>query len=62
MTEDKPKKYDYTSKSRQQRRRQSLNELAQALGFDSWGKLETAAINGDIKIKIEGGTNARTAQ
>ena len=39
-------KHDRTQTRRQARRRQRLDEIAQAQGFDTWGKLETAVING----------------
>ena len=52
MKDEKNKKYDYTSKTRQQRRRASLNRIANDLGFDTWGKLETALINGAVRITI----------
>ena len=39
-------KGDRTQTRRQTRRRQRLNEVAQAHGFDTWSKLETAVING----------------
>lgn len=38
---------------RQSRRRQALNKAAQALGFETWGKLETAVINGKVKLLIK---------
>jgi hypothetical protein len=41
-----PPKHDRTQARRQARRRQRLNEVAQAHGFDTWGKLETAILNG----------------
>jgi hypothetical protein len=47
MTPDPPPpKHDRTQTRRQARRRQRLDEIAQAHGFDTWGKLETAVING----------------
>ena len=46
MTPTTPPKYDRTQTRRQTRRRQRLNEVAQAQGFDTWAKLETAVING----------------
>ena len=39
-------KHDRTQTRRQARRRQRLDEIAQAQGFDTWGKLETAVLNG----------------
>jgi hypothetical protein len=44
---------DKTSTRRQTRRRQALNLAAQALGYPSWGKLETALLRGEIAIKID---------
>ena len=46
MTTTTPPKHDRTQARRQTRRRQRLNEVAQAHGFDTWGTLETAVING----------------
>jgi len=36
--------------ARQKRRRDRLDEIARAHGFDSWSKLETAALDGEISI------------
>ena len=44
MTDTKPT-YDKTQKRRQARRRQRLDEIAQAHGFDTWAKYETAVLN-----------------
>jgi len=41
-------KHDTTSTRRQKRRREKLNQAAQELGFESWGKLETAIINQNV--------------
>lgn len=41
-----PPNHDRTQQRRQARRRQRLDEIAQAHGFDTWGKLETAILNG----------------
>lgn len=51
----KPHKYsptdkDYTRTQRSARRVAKLNELAKSVGFDTWRLLETAALNGAIKI------------
>lgn len=55
MTTTPPPKHDRTQARRQARRRQRLNEVAQAQGFDTWAKLETAVINGaDITITHPG--------
>ena len=40
-----PPKHDRTQTRRQARRRQRLNEIAQAHGFDTWAKYETAVLN-----------------
>jgi hypothetical protein len=37
---------DTTQKTRQQRRRKALNELAQKAGFESWSAFETSVLNG----------------
>lgn len=39
------------STQRQQRRRASLNEIAQAAGFASWAIYETAVLNGRAKLR-----------
>lgn len=44
----KPPKHDRTQQRRQAKRRQRLDEIAQAHGFGTWGKLETAVLNGAI--------------
>jgi hypothetical protein len=44
---------DTTSTRRQTKRRQALNLAAQALGFPTWSKLETAIIRGDVRIEIK---------
>ena len=49
---------DATRAERQRRRQAALNDLARAAGFDSWRKLETAAINGDITLTAN--RNARS--
>lgn len=38
---------------RQRKRREVLDETADALGFETWAKLETAVVNGRIRIRIE---------
>ena len=58
MTTTTPPKHDRTQARRQARRRQRLNEVAQAQGFDTWGKLETAVINGS-SIAVTGVTPTR---
>ena len=40
-------------RNRQRKRRQTLNEAAKSLGFETWGKLETAVINGKIELLIK---------
>lgn len=47
-TESKNTPKALTTNERQRKRRQQLNEIAQRHGYDTWTKLETAAINGDI--------------
>lgn len=44
-------KGDTTQQRRQARRRERLNELAQAAGFPSWSAYETAVLNGDVRIE-----------
>lgn len=41
---------DRTSAKRQSRRLAALDSAARWLGFDSWRKLETAVINGRVKL------------
>lgn len=50
MNKPKPKG-DTTQTRRQSKRRARLNEIAQAAGYESWGKYETAVINGKAKLK-----------
>lgn len=45
MDKKKPKG-DTTQRKRQARRREKLNQIAQAAGFASWSAYETAVING----------------
>ena len=33
------------NREKQQRRRDKLNEIARNMGYETWGKMETAAIN-----------------
>lgn len=62
MTDDKPKrKYNPAWRdpkearaTRQAKRLAQLNEAAQALGYPTWRKLETAIIRGDVKLDIVG--------
>lgn len=44
-------KGDTTQKRRQSRRREKLNELAQAAGYPSWNAYETAVKNGEARIE-----------
>ena len=44
-------------RNRQRKRRQALNKAAKALGFETWGKLETAVINGKIELLIKPGAS-----
>ena len=48
-----PANHDYTSVSRQQRRRDALNQAANSLGYKTWSKLETAVINQEVKLVIQ---------
>lgn len=53
METNKPKYPSWSkgeTKKRQQKRRDTLKEVAQGLGFDSWYKLETAVINGEVVL------------
>lgn len=38
------------TRERQKRRRERLDELARAHGFDTWTKLETAALEGTVSV------------
>ncbi len=42
-------------RNRQRKRRQALNEAAKLLGYESWGKLETAVINSELELKATQG-------
>lgn len=44
----KKKTYDYTSTQRAARRAAHLHAVAQANGFATWYKLETAVVNGAV--------------
>lgn len=46
--EGKRRNYDYTSTQRAARRAAHLHQVAQANGYDTWYKLETAVINGAV--------------
>lgn len=48
MKKVKTKRADYTTATRQQRRRQQKQAIAQAAGWPSWSALETALINGVV--------------
>ena len=55
MSDKPPRKHnpawaDNTRAERQARRRAALDEIARAVGYDTWRKLETAAINGKVKV------------
>jgi hypothetical protein len=39
--------------ARQRRRQEALNEASQRLGFKTWRRLETAVVNGDVRLKLE---------
>lgn len=53
---DKPKRKhnpawaDNTNRHRTTERRQRLDEVAHMAGFESWRKLETAVLKGDVEI------------
>lgn len=56
MTDKPPRKWnpawkDTTRNERQARRLAALNEIAISVGYESWRKLETAAINNQIVIR-----------
>lgn len=42
-----------SSADRQRQRQGQLDAIAQSLGFETWRRFETAAINGDIEIRVE---------
>ena len=44
---------DRTRKERQQKRREALNQKAQALGYETWSKFETAVINDEIQVSVQ---------
>jgi hypothetical protein len=54
---DKPKRKhnpawaDNTAYRRATERRKRLDEIAKAAGFDTWRKLETAALKNEVQIK-----------
>ena len=55
MTDKPPRRHnrawaDNTRAERQARRRAALDEIARAVGYDTWRKLETACINGKLSI------------
>lgn len=57
MTESKRRKHNpawhdgrEARAMRQRKRAARLDELAQAVGYETWRKLETAALNGDVTI------------
>ena len=39
--------------ARQRRRQEALNEAARAIGYETWRRLETAVVNGDVRLKLE---------
>lgn len=45
-----PKWKDNTRAERQQKRRDKLNQIAQAAGYASWSAYETAVLNGSVKV------------
>ncbi len=42
---------DSTIKERSALRRQRLDEVAQLTGYESWRKLETAVLAGDVRVE-----------
>ena len=46
--QNKQRNYDYTSTKRAAHRKEQLHAVAQAQGYATWYKLETAVINGAI--------------
>lgn len=42
--------YDYTGKTRQSRRNERLNAIAQARGYSGWPAVATAVLNDVIEI------------
>lgn len=44
---------DNTRAERSKRRREALDTIARAVGFDTWRKLETAVLNGRAAIVPE---------
>lgn len=60
MSTSKPRKHNpdwpdsrEASAARQARRLSRLNAIAQAHGFASWRRLETAALNGKVTIIVK---------
>lgn len=41
---------DSTTGQRARQRRQQLDEIAQGIGYESWRKLETAALRGEVIV------------
>jgi hypothetical protein len=55
MTDKPPRRHnrawaDNTRAERQARRRAALDEIARAVGYDTWRKLETAVMNGRVRV------------
>lgn len=57
MTDKPPRKHnpawaDNTRAERTKRRREALDAIAQAIGYDTWRKLETAVLNGAAVVTM----------
>lgn len=59
MTDKPPRKHNPAWRdppenraARQRKRLDALNEIAQALGFETWRRLETAALRGDVVLTV----------
>jgi hypothetical protein len=55
MSDKPPRKHnpawaDNTRAERQARRRAALDEIARAAGYETWRKLETAVMNGRVRV------------
>ena len=53
MPTNTPKRGDTTRTARSAKRVAALNAIAQAHGFASWRRLETAALNGKVTIIVK---------
>ena len=55
MSDKPPRKHnpawkDATSTERSRKRREALDAIAQAVGYETWRKLETAILNGLARV------------